>query len=577
MQGSGPPPFRVEGCKCPFHGLLGFGMNLASDIRDWHTTLTATRIPDTTMTLQAHPIRHHLAISGFAAMVVVGASLVVPGVLAAQQLSQSEQAQLTRWFRSARQSAPGEWGVAIADQNGNVLWGVEPDEPLVPASTVKVLTTGFGRSVVGGDARRETRVLGSGQVDAMSGAWTGRWALELNGDPSLERGSGPTLDQLADQLRALGIRSLKGRLEVRSAAGPADATFPAAWSSRHRGRLFAPLVGALTINENTIAFRIKPGAKVGAPAVMSWERPRGVRSLVRIDAATVSGRAARLKVRTTSGGGWVVSGTIGSRARSQYLAVPATSPEVVLNAAWSSALRRAGVRWTSRRGPQPVDTTTPRVLASVSSATYDSLALDINKRSNNLGAELLLRWAGGPNGSANQLTEHVRLVSGSDAVRLVDGSGLSSQDRVAPSAFTAYLARFPSTAGGRNFPQLLPAAGSGTLKGLQRGLPARGVVRAKTGTLRRVSAIVGYLGRRDGVLTISLMYNGPRPNAARRAQWKLFRQLGANGVIVPDDFGERDPIQLGAEMRPIDPGFEVYLLERALSGTMPAPDRAAGR
>jgi D-alanyl-D-alanine carboxypeptidase/D-alanyl-D-alanine-endopeptidase (penicillin-binding protein 4) len=552
-------------------------MNLASDIRDWHTTLTATRIPDTTMTLQAHPIRHHLAISGFAAMVVVGASLVVPGVLAAQQLSQSEQAQLTRWFRSARQSAPGEWGVAIADQNGNVLWGVEPDEPLVPASTVKVLTTGFGRSVVGGDARRETRVLGSGQVDAMSGAWTGRWALELNGDPSLERGSGPTLDQLADQLRALGIRSLKGRLEVRSAAGPADATFPAAWSSRHRGRLFAPLVGALTINENTIAFRIKPGAKVGAPAVMSWERPRGVRSLVRIDAATVSGRAARLKVRTTSGGGWVVSGTIGSRARSQYLAVPATSPEVVLNAAWSSALRRAGVRWTSRRGPQPVDTTTPRVLASVSSATYDSLALDINKRSNNLGAELLLRWAGGPNGSANQLTEHVRLVSGSDAVRLVDGSGLSSQDRVAPSAFTAYLARFPSTAGGRNFPQLLPAAGSGTLKGLQRGLPARGVVRAKTGTLRRVSAIVGYLGRRDGVLTISLMYNGPRPNAARRAQWKLFRQLGANGVIVPDDFGERDPIQLGAEMRPIDPGFEVYLLERALSGTMPAPDRAAGR
>jgi len=92
-----------------------------------------------------------------------------------------------------------------------------------------------------------------------------------------------------------------------------------------------------------------------------------------------------------------------------------------------------------------------------------------------------------------------------------------------------------------------------------------------------VSTIVGYLGRPDGVLTISLMYNGPRPNAARRAQWQLFRQLGANGVIVPADLGERDPIQLGAETEPVDPQFEIILMERALSATVTAPDRAAGR
>ena len=73
------------------------------------------------------------------------------------------------------------------------------------------------------------------------------------------------------------------------------------------------------------------------------------------------------------------------------------------------------------------------------------------------------------------------------------------------------------------------------------------------------------------------MYNGPRPNAARRAQWQLFRQLGANGVVVPGDFGERDPIQLGAETDPVDLQFEIMMLERALSTTMTAPDRAARR
>ena len=60
-------------------------------------------------------------------------------------------------------------------------------------------------------------------------------------------------------------------------------------------------------------------------------------------------------------------------------------------------------------------------------------------------------------------------------------------------------------------------------------------MRAKTGTLGRVSTVVGYLGRPEGTLLVSLMYNGRRPCAARQAQWKLFRELGANGVVIPAD------------------------------------------
>jgi D-alanyl-D-alanine carboxypeptidase len=59
---------------------------------------------------------------------------------------------------------------------------------------------------------------------------------------------------------------------------------------------------------------------------------------------------------------------------------------------------------------------------------------------------------------------------------------------------------------------------------------SKGVVRAKTGTLDRVATVAGYLGRRDGILAIALMYNGRRIHAARAAQWDLFRLLGAEGV-----------------------------------------------
>jgi len=120
-------------------------------------------------------------------------------------------------------------------------------------------------------------------------------------------------------------------------------------------------------------------------------------------------------------------------------------------------------------------------------------------------------------------------------VHLVDGSGLSSDDRATPYAFVTYLARFPSTPNGRNFSLLLPANGSGTLRKLANGLPAPGVVRAKTGTLGNAATLVGYLGHKDGLILISVMYNGSRVYAAKQQQWQLFRLLGADGTMVPGD------------------------------------------
>jgi D-alanyl-D-alanine carboxypeptidase len=189
-----------------------------------------------------------------------------------------------------------------------------------------------------------------------------------------------------------------------------------------------------------------------------------------------------------------------------------------------------------------------RVLAEVASPPLDSLASEINRRSLNLGAELLLQWAGGREHGPEHLMAHVREVIGSEHdVYLVDGSGLSYDARVSPSAFVSYLAKFPATPAGQNFPQLLPANGSGTLRRLNTGFPGAGVVRAKTGTLKTVSTLVGYLGRPEGTLLVSLMYNGSRTAAARRAQWKLFRELGANGVVIPADTLTAEPPQLGSD------------------------------
>ena len=86
---------------------------------------------------------------------------------------------------------------------------------------------------------------------------------------------------------------------------------------------------------------------------------------------------------------------------------------------------------------------------------------------------------------------------------------------MSPLTQMLYLARYPQLPGNQRFPLLLPANGTGTLRRLRGGM-ARGVVHAKTGTLDEVATLAGYLARQDGVLVISLMYNGRRIGSGAR-------------------------------------------------------------
>jgi len=470
-------------------------------------------------------------------------AMATPAVASARD--STLQARLDAWFGRTARRAPGTWGIAVGDPQGRLVWGLDPTRPLIPASTVKLLTTGFARSVLGSDARKSTRVLGHGQLDPNTGTWIGSWSLELNGDPSLEhRGSETTgLDELATQLAARGVKRLLGPLTVTSGSGNPEASFPSTWSVRHRGRPFAPLVGNLTIHDNLVGVTVAPGGKVGRPVVITGTAPHGAERLFTVKARTVDGRRSRLSIQAQPDGTYLVGGTLGVRSRARTITRAASDVHALLQAIWSSALADAGIEWAPSGGIGSGEGIAP---------VFDSIASEVNRRSLNLGAELLLQWAAGSDPvPAERLTAHVQQITGDYAgVKLVDGSGLSDLNRVSAWTFVSYLARFPLAPGGRNFPMLLPANGSGTLWTLASGLPERGVIRAKTGTLGNVASLVGYLGRPEGILLVSVIYNGARVHTARKAQWELFRILGADGVVIPAD--SLDTEAFGSEPPPGD-------------------------
>ncbi|MFL5536297.1 MAG: D-alanyl-D-alanine carboxypeptidase, partial [Gemmatimonadales bacterium] len=108
--------------------------------------------------------------SGPFALTLVMAGLVGwAKALPAQTDSRWLGLRMNDWYAEASRSAPGDWGIAVADQAGQMLWSFNADASLMPASTVKLFTTGYARSVLGGNARRATRLIGTGVVDPKTG------------------------------------------------------------------------------------------------------------------------------------------------------------------------------------------------------------------------------------------------------------------------------------------------------------------------------------------------------------------------------------------------------------------------
>jgi D-alanyl-D-alanine carboxypeptidase/D-alanyl-D-alanine-endopeptidase (penicillin-binding protein 4) len=121
---------------------------------------------------------------------------------------------------------------------------------------------------------------------------------------------------------------------------------------------------------------------------------------------------------------------------------------------------------------------------------------------------------------------------GVTSIHLVDGSGLSPDDRIAPASLVALigLASSPAQPGLRSAITGLPVAGfSGTLAPggsvfAAAGPAALGVVRAKTGNLNTVAALAGVAYARDGqLLSFAVMADKVKARSLGQAGTQLAR------------------------------------------------------
>ncbi len=216
---------------------------------------------------------------------------------------------------------------------------------------------------------------------------------------------------------------------------------------------------------------------------------------------------------------------------------PALSPPLLAARALRDALGRRGVVVAGRPGlgVAPAAATT---LASDTSDPLAGVVKHMNQESDNFYAEMLLKQLPAAAGQAGTSAGGGKIVIATmraagipvAGVRIVDGSGLSSLDRLTAAALVGVLragATDPSIA--RAFVDSLAVSGnSGTLGDR---LPAlRGVVKGKTGTTNLACTLSGLIGAK---IVFAVLQNGnPVPSwAARGAQDRFVTILAATTPI----------------------------------------------
>lgn len=397
----------------------------------------------------------------------------VPGLVADQIAAN----RLVSGLDSALAAAPADACLVVTDAKG-VLFARNADLPLVPASTLKLVTAAVALDLWGPDHQFVTSTVAAGSTT--EGRLDGDLYLVGGGDPVLGTagfaaslpGAGSrsrtSLESLADAVVDAGVRQVTGSV-IGDGTRHDSARFVPGWDPVDLTGDTVGALGALRVNAGLNGWNTEPGrpGRRGQPGDPALE-------------------AAAIFTTLLTDRGVAVGGP-------------------------------------PRQGSAPAESS---VVARQLSVPLGAILGEVLTWSDNGAAEQLLREIGlatGGSGSTNAGTAAVvaalqRWGLPTAGFVMLDGSGLHTGNRVTCALLSSLMAR---VSGQSALIENLPLAGaSGTLTNRLTEDGTAGLVRAKTGTLDTVRALAGAAFAGDGRLAhFAWVANGARNDPALSTEW----------------------------------------------------------
>jgi D-alanyl-D-alanine carboxypeptidase/D-alanyl-D-alanine-endopeptidase (penicillin-binding protein 4) len=434
----------------------------------------------------------------------------------------------------AEPAGKGEWGLLIADaETGQTLYEQNAAKYFVPASNMKLFTTALALEKLGTEFRFHTTLETAGAVSP-EGELSADLVLVGRGDPNLsnrkfpfnlkEEFDGPPergLAELADALVAKGVKKMSGDVIGDDSYFPRE-RHPNGWEIDDMVWEYGAAVSALVVNDNTATVTLTPGQAPG-DAVQIAVAPRTQDFILDNEVTTTAANAkADLTLTREPGAHLVVlRGTLPEKSAPRKLVLAIEEPALHAAFLLKALLEQRGVEIgggvRARHEAVRVEGVTPTVLAEhVSIPLGDSVKL-VNKISQNLHTEVLLRTAMRQQGNWNSFADVAKFATdfygkagiAPDDIIQTDGSGLSRHDMVTPRAMLTLLRYAQTRPWFESFFASLPVAGmDGTLEERMKNTPAAGRVHAKTGSVEHVRTMSGFADTAGGRrLAFSFMSN----------------------------------------------------------------------
>lgn len=481
------------------------------------------------------------------------AALFLSRILYAQELPAPPQDPQVQELESRLQAllnmapAPASIGIHVVEiASGRTVFASDPGRLLLPASNLKIVTSAAALARLSGEFRFTTRVVQTASGDVV---------LLGSGDPTFSGRTFPyqknarnqppliVIDDLADQIAARGVTRIAGDIVGDDRLYLWD-PYPPSWTIDDTTTDYGAPVSALSLNDNSIAITVVPGANPGDPVLLIATPSLELLTIVNRAVTGPRGSAPSLRFeRIPNSDEWQVSGSLPAGRGTTAHVIPVHDPALFAATALYEALIRRGIsiqgrpRAAHRLSGEEFTPPPGRELAARTSPSLQQILQVMNKLSDNLYAELVLRAVARQMRGEGSLAAGIAEVSnylvsiGADKsdFRIEDGSGLSRNALVTPRLLTRVLTHMAASRDSDTWISLLPVGGEdGTLEKRLCCVSGNQGVRAKTGTLARAQSLSGYADSATfGRLAFSILANDFAAQSGDVREWidKLAKEL----------------------------------------------------
>lgn len=437
-------------------------------------------------------------------------------------------------------------GVLAVGPGGDTLVSVNPGQKLVPASNVKLLTTGMALHTLGADYRFETQLAHTGEI--VDGTLTGDLYIIGGGDPTTGARTdcaaaiSKTFGEWAAMLAEAGITRIAGRVLGDPRFFGDHTPQNLGWTFDDLGTNYGAGPHGLNFFENAQNIYVTPGV-LGEKPNYRVQYPDTPWMRYANHAVTGAARSSNTLyyVNTSLAPFGELAGSFPIDRRGYTL--ECSNAYAAYTCAWyfRNFLENNGIRveggWGDitllgevRTDLTPVMPLTPvakpeeiTLLGTARSAPLADIVRDTNGESDNFYAETLLRMVAWKTGfsmdqhacrDASEATLRSMGLRTDNACQQFDGSGLSRKNYISPAFFVRFLRKMTTLPVWEPFLASLPVpGGKGTLENTFKDAPQgfKDRIHMKSGSMNGVRCYSGYVFPEDGdasrAVTFSLMVN----------------------------------------------------------------------